>query len=60
MGNVLGSFLTQEMLTVEHTQQRHAPYVPAINKAFMRHIMAQHGAVAIVSGEVAIAVVNAL
>ena len=46
MGNVLGSFLTQEMLTVEHTQQRHAPYVPAINKANIGGI----GAMAIVSG----------
>ena len=55
MGNVLGSFLTQEMLTVEHTQQRHAPYVPAINKAFM----GQDGAMVIVSGSVASAMVYA-
>ena len=46
MGNVLGSFLTREMLTVEHTQQRHAPYVPALNKAVIGGL----GAVAIVSG----------
>ena len=46
MWNVLGSFLTQEVLIVENTQQRHAPYVPALNKAVIGGI----GAVAIVSG----------
>ena len=55
IGNVLGSYLTQEMLIVEATEQRHAPYVPALNKAVMRHI----GAKAIVSGLVAASVVYA-
>ena len=55
IGNVLGSFLTQEMLIVENTKQRHAPYVPALNKAVMRQI----GAKAIVSGVVAPSVVYA-
>ena len=46
IGNVLGSFLTQEMLIVENTKQRHAPYVPALNKA----LMGQIGVMANVSG----------
>ena len=43
------------MLIVEITKQRHAPYVPALNKAVMRQI----GAKAIVSGVVAASVVYA-
>ena len=42
---------------MEATEQGHAPHVPAMNKAIM---WAQDGAVAIVSGEVTIAVVNAI
>ena len=57
---MLGSFSTRATLFVVATEERRVPNVHAINKVFMRHIMAQHGAVAIVSGEVAIAVVNAL
>ena len=42
----MGSSLTQEMLIVENTEQRHAPYVPALNKA----LMGQIGVMANVSG----------
>ena len=44
---------------MEATEQGHAPNVPAMNKAFIAN-KPQDGAVAFVSGEVTIAVVNAL
>ena len=47
---MLGSFSTRATLFVVATEQRRVPNVHAINKAFMRHIMAQDGAMVIVSG----------
>ena len=54
--NVLGPSLTRGMCNVEATEQRRVPNVHAINKAFMRHIMAQDGAMVIVSGAMVYAI----
>ena len=59
MGSVLG-FSTRVTCLVEATMQGHAPNVPAINMVLIWVRGDKDGAMAIVSGEVTIAVVNAL